>query len=146
MKSAVIDTVLGPMLAKGVGDKLYSLEFGGGVEDGRCTAIDSMEKELGLYFEGKLKEFKTPLCFQGTPFQVRVWEELRRIPYGETRSYAEVAGLLGMPTAYRAVANANGANRFAIVVPCHRVISTGGGIGGYGSGLGKKRWLLDHEK
>jgi len=81
----------------------------------------------------------------GTPFQVSVWNALLEIPLGATRSYADIARAIGRPEALRAVAQANGANPFAIVIPCHRVINTGGKPGGYGGGLPRKRWLLEHE-
>jgi O-6-methylguanine DNA methyltransferase len=82
----------------------------------------------------------------GTPFQRQVWDLLKTIPLGETRSYAELAAALGRPSAVRAVAQANGANPLAIVVPCHRVIGSDGSLTGYGGGLVRKKWLLDHER
>jgi methylated-DNA-[protein]-cysteine S-methyltransferase len=82
----------------------------------------------------------------GTPFQRAVWAELRRIPAGCTRSYAEMARTIGAPTAVRAVGAANGANPIAILIPCHRVVASDGGLGGYGGGLARKRWLLEHER
>jgi methylated-DNA-[protein]-cysteine S-methyltransferase len=82
----------------------------------------------------------------GTPFQQRVWQELRRIPAGSTRSYSEVARAIGRPSAVRAVAAANGANPVSIVIPCHRVIGADGSLTGYGGGLHRKRWLLAHER
>ena len=98
------------------------------------------------YFEGKRQDFKTPLFLLGSPFQKRVWEELMKISPGKTRSYAEIAMAIGKPTAYRAVANANGANQLAIVIPCHRVINSNGELGGYGGGIARKKWLIDLEK
>jgi AraC family transcriptional regulator of adaptative response/methylated-DNA-[protein]-cysteine methyltransferase len=100
---------------------------------------------LGIYFSGVNHEFITPLALLGSPFQVQVWEELIRIPKGETRSYAQLASAIGRPSAYRAVARANGANQIAIVIPCHRVINSSGELGGYGGGIKRKQWLLDHE-
>ena len=82
----------------------------------------------------------------GSPFQRQVWQVLCGIPYGETRSYAEEAISMGKPSAYRAVANANGANQLAIIIPCHRVIASDGTLGGYGGGIAVKQWLLEHEK
>jgi methylated-DNA-[protein]-cysteine S-methyltransferase len=102
--------------------------------------------QLEAYFEGKLRRFNLPLDLVGTGFQRRVWEELVEIPYGETRTYAQVAASIGHPSAIRAVGAANGQNPVAIIVPCHRVIRTGGGLGGYGGGLDAKRALLDLEK
>ena len=106
----------------------------------------SIAQELTWYFEGKIDTFKTPYALLGSPFQQEVWKALLKIPYSATQSYAEEAAVLGNPTAVRAVANANGANQLAIVIPCHRVISSNGSLGGYGSGLSRKEWLLKHEK
>ncbi|MDI9634581.1 trifunctional transcriptional activator/DNA repair protein Ada/methylated-DNA--[protein]-cysteine S-methyltransferase [Kamptonema cortianum] len=162
LKASWLDTKLGPMIAIGDEEALYLLEFVDrrGLEreverlrkrtrlailPGITQPIRSIENELKQYFEGNLKEFKTPLHFLGSSFQKRVWEELLKIPFGETRSYAELAATIGKPSAFRAVANANGANQFAIVIPCHRVINSNGELGGYGGGLPRKKWLLAHE-
>lgn len=163
LKAAWLDTRLGPMIAIGDEDKLYLLEFvdrrglereverlrkrtKAAIIPGETKPIQSIEKELAHYFDGTLTEFKTPLYLMGSPFQQSVWEQLRQIPPGETRSYADIAYALGNPTAYRAVAQANGANQLAIVIPCHRVINSDGGLGGYGGGLVRKEWLLTHEQ
>ena len=103
-------------------------------------------EQLEEYFEGKRREFDLPLQLSGTPFQMRVWRALQAIPYGETRSYGEVARMVGCPKAARAVGAANGANPLAIVVPCHRVIQSDGRLGGYGGGLRLKQFLLDLER
>ena len=113
---------------------------------GRTDPIVSIDGELLSYFEGTLKEFKTPFYILGTPFQKLVWEELQRIPYGVTRSYADQANALKRPTAVRAVANADGANSLAIVIPCHRIVKSCGNIGGYAGGIHRKRALIAHEK
>lgn len=113
---------------------------------GRNAVLRALDRELREYFAGKRREFTVPLLCSGTPFQERVWSALRRIPYGATRSYAEIAAEIGAPGAQRAVGTANGRNRIAIVIPCHRVINAGGGLGGYGGGLHRKRWLLDLER
>jgi O-6-methylguanine DNA methyltransferase len=97
------------------------------------------------YLEGKRDRFELPLDLRGTPFQLRVWRELQRIPYGETRSYGDVARAIGEPGAVRPVGAANGANPVALVVPCHRVVATHG-LGGYGGGLPLKRQLLALER
>ncbi|HZT32056.1 MAG TPA: methylated-DNA--[protein]-cysteine S-methyltransferase [Bryobacteraceae bacterium] len=102
-------------------------------------------RQLQAYFDGRLAVFNLPLEMEGTPFQRRVWAELVEIPYGETRSYAEVAAAIGAPRAVRAVGAANGRNPAPIVVPCHRVIGAGGKLVGYGGGLALKRRLLDLE-
>ena len=147
LKASCLDTPLGSMTAIADDHALYLLEFSDRhgfqhqverlkqkiksvVVPGRTPPIDLIENELARYFENKLKKFKTPLFFLGSPFQNQVWEELKKIPYGETRSYAEVAKAIKKPTAFRAVANANGANQLAIVIPCHRVINTDGRLGG----------------
>lgn len=110
------------------------------------TAVgQTLESELGAYFAGTLREFTVPLQPAGTDFQQAVWQVLRTIPYGQTRSYGEQARQLGRPSAVRAVAQANGDNPIAIVVPCHRVIGADGKLTGYGGGLWRKRWLLHHE-
>jgi AraC family transcriptional regulator of adaptative response/methylated-DNA-[protein]-cysteine methyltransferase len=150
LKKLQIATPLGHMTAIGDNQFLYFLDFSPSspfeTKPGRSLSIDAIERELNLYFEGKLQEFKTPLKLNGTPFQVSVWEKLREIPYGKTYSYAELAAAIGRPTAFRAVAQANGANRFPVLIPCHRVINSGGKLGGYSGGLERKIWLLNHEK
>ncbi|MFI8288703.1 methylated-DNA--[protein]-cysteine S-methyltransferase [Streptomyces sp. ms191] len=102
-------------------------------------------RQLDAYFAGELTEFDLPLRLDGTEFQLRVWEQLRRIPYGETRTYGELAEALGNPGASRAVGLANGKNPVTIIVPCHRVIGAGGGLTGYGGGLSRKQRLLAFE-
>jgi methylated-DNA-[protein]-cysteine S-methyltransferase len=103
-------------------------------------------RQLQAYFKGQLRQFELPLDLAGTDFQRRVWSELTRIPYGETRSYRDLARAIGAPKAVRAVGAANGANPIAIVVPCHRVIGAGGKLVGYGGGLALKRRLLSLER
>ncbi len=103
-------------------------------------------RQLNDYFAGTLRQFDVPLAPQGTVFQRRVWEELCRIPYGETISYAQLAHRVRNPRASRAVGLANGANPIAIIVPCHRVIGSDGTLTGYGGGLRNKQWLLAHER
>ena len=103
------------------------------------------EQQLRAYFSGDLRQFQLPFDLQGTPFQLRVWNELLRIPFGETRSYAQLAESVGSAKAVRAVGAANGANPAAIVVPCHRVIGSSGKLVGYGGGLPLKRRLLELE-
>ena len=101
--------------------------------------------QLTRYFDGGLVSFDLPLSLAGTPFQQRVWQELCKIPYGCAISYAELARRIGKPGASRAVGSANGRNPVSLIVPCHRVIGADGGLGGYGGGLDRKRWLLEHE-
>lgn len=113
---------------------------------GKNKHIDELKKQLEEYFEGNRKDFDIQLITFGTEFQKGVWKVLMKIPYGETRSYKKQAELLGNSKAVRAVANANGANRIAIVIPCHRVIGEDGKLTGYGGGLWRKNWLLDLER
>lgn len=104
-----------------------------------------VERELREYFAGDRREFSVPLLPAGTPFQLRVRDALRRIPWGEVRSYAELAVEIGVPGGARAVGQANGSNPLPLIVPCHRVVAAGRKLGGYGGGPDRKRWLLAHE-
>jgi AraC family transcriptional regulator of adaptative response/methylated-DNA-[protein]-cysteine methyltransferase len=108
--------------------------------------IDRLKVELAEYFAGRRRDFTVPVVAPGTAFQERVWAELQRIPFAETISYGELARRIGNPDAQRAVGLANGANRIAIVIPCHRVVNSGGKLGGYGGGLWRKRLLLELER
>jgi methylated-DNA-[protein]-cysteine S-methyltransferase len=116
-----------------------------GVPNGSNPLLREATRQLRAYFAQKLREFRLPLDLQGTTFQKRVWGQLETIPYGETRSYSEIASEIGAPRAIRAVGAANGANPVAIVVPCHRVIGASGKLVGYGGGLPLKRKLLTLE-
>ena len=116
------------------------------IAPGDHVHIERLKHELDEYFAGRRRQFDVPLSTPGTPFQQRVWEELRRIPFGQTCSYQELAERIGMPSAVRAVGHANGLNRVAILVPCHRVIGKDGGLGGYGGGLRRKEFLLRLER
>ncbi len=113
---------------------------------GRTPHLEQLEAELAEYFEEKRQQFSVPLIYPGSDFQCRVWEELLRIPYGETRSYDDIAKAVGVPNACRAVGRANGMNRIAIVIPCHRVVNKDGRMGGYGGGLRRKEFLLRLEQ
>lgn len=150
LKASWIDTPLGPMLAIADEQALHVLEFQRREcklpsTPRRTTPIDQIQQELKLYFEGKLQNFRTPIAPHGTPFQKSVWAELQKIPYGETISYSELAVNVDNPRGCRAVAQANGANQLAIIIPCHRVINRSGAIGGYGGGIENKQWLLNLE-
>lgn len=116
------------------------------IKDRPNSITNEAVRQLQEYFEGKRKEFQLPLDMGGTPFQKAVWAELMKIPYGESRTYGEIAKKLRNPKAGRAVGSANGKNPISIVVPCHRVIASHGGLGGYSGGLDKKRYLLALEK
>jgi AraC family transcriptional regulator of adaptative response/methylated-DNA-[protein]-cysteine methyltransferase len=156
-------TPLGPMIAGATDEGVCLLEFSdrrmlerqlervsrlfpGPLAPGRSPQLDQLERELEQYFGGRLREFRVPLAVRGSEFQRRAWDALRRIPYGETRSYAQQAAAIGRPEAVRAVARANGDNRVAIVLPCHRVVGSDGRLTGYGGGLWRKKWLLDLEQ
>jgi AraC family transcriptional regulator of adaptative response/methylated-DNA-[protein]-cysteine methyltransferase len=108
--------------------------------------LDRLRDELAAYFAGQLRTFTVPLITLGTTFQRSVWDALRTIPYGATCSYADIARQVGSRAAVRAVGQANGRNRTAIVIPCHRVVNSGGRLGGYGGGLWRKQFLLDLEQ
>jgi len=110
--------------------------------DPQATLARRALAEIAEFLEGRRRKFNVPLDLQGTPFQLQVWEALLRIPYGETRSYGEIARAVGRPKAARAVGMANGSNPVAIIVPCHRVIASDGSLGGYGGGLALKSRLL----
>ena len=112
---------------------------------GRTYITNQIEAELTQYFAGNLSEFKTPLSTSGTAFQRQTWDALQKIPHGQTRSYAQLAEMIGKPTAVRAVASANANNGLALIIPCHRVIAKNGGLGGYAGGVPRKRQLLDLE-
>jgi AraC family transcriptional regulator of adaptative response/methylated-DNA-[protein]-cysteine methyltransferase len=163
LQASAFDTPLGPMQVIADDEALYLLEFFDrrGLEEeierlkkkiqlpivpGKPHPAQQIKAELAGYFSGKILEFKTPLFLIGSPFQKQVWRELQKIPQGETRTYTEIATAIQRPSAIRAVGSANGANQFAIVIPCHRVINLNGNLGGYGAGLKRKEWLLNHER
>ena len=162
LKAYYINTYLGLMVAVADEKVLYILEFfdkkcleyeikrlcvkiKSGITIGKTVPIISIEKELELYFKGRLRVFKTSVYFLGTSFQKIVWNNLKDIPYGETRSYLDQAKVMNKTSACRAVANANGANQLAIIIPCHRVIRRDGNLGGYSAGIKRKQWLIEHE-
>lgn len=109
------------------------------------TRHQAAREQLQAYFAGKLRTFELPLAPAGTPFQCRVWQALREIPFGRTSSYAELARHIGQAGAARAVGTANGRNPITIIIPCHRVLGADGRIAGYSGGIDRKRWLLTHE-
>jgi AraC family transcriptional regulator of adaptative response/methylated-DNA-[protein]-cysteine methyltransferase len=163
LKSAWLDTPLGPMVVIADEEGLYLLEFvdrcgleceverlrnrkSAAIIPGETAAIKSIEKELKQYFSSELLEFKTPVYLIGSEFQKSVWQALQKISIGTTCSYADQARAIGKPTAFRAVANANGMNPLGIIIPCHRVINANGELGGYNGGLARKEWLLKHER
>lgn len=153
--TAVIETPLGPLTAGATNEGVCRLEFAGlrheadrdgDVSAGRHPFLEWLRSELADYFAGSLSRFTVPLVVRGTPFQETVWRQLLRIPFGETRSYSDVARGIGAPKGSRAVGAANGQNRICILIPCHRVIASGGTLGGYGGGVDRKQFLLDLER
>jgi AraC family transcriptional regulator of adaptative response/methylated-DNA-[protein]-cysteine methyltransferase len=107
--------------------------------------LTALESQLDEYFDGKRQDFDVPLDINGTAFQIRAWQALQKIPYGETRSYQQQAEQVGNSRAVRAIASANARNHIAIVIPCHRVIAKNGGLAGFGGGVWRKKYLLDLE-
>jgi methylated-DNA-[protein]-cysteine S-methyltransferase len=110
------------------------------------TVFDLARDQLAAYFAGSLREFSVPLALLGTPFQRAAWQELLAIPYGQTVSYGHQAAKIGKPGAVRAIGTANSNNPISIIVPCHRVIGASGDLTGYGGGVDRKRWLIEHER
>lgn len=158
-----IPTPLGPMVVAADDAQLYLLEFADRrmletqikrlqarldcrFSPGENSLIDQTATEIGEYFNGQRQEFTVPIATPGTEFQQQIWRELLQIPYGETASYEQMAVATGRPQAQRAVGRANGDNRLAIIVPCHRVVRSDGSLCGYGGGVHRKAWLLGHEK
>jgi len=157
-----VETPIGRMVAGATSEAIVLFDFAerpmigaqlaavrrriGPTSEGSSLLLDRLEGQLRQYFDGRRREFHLPLDTPGSAFQERVWAELRGIPYGETISYRQLAERVGAGPAYRAVGRANGSNRVAVIVPCHRVIAAGGGLGGYGGGLPAKRRLLELEE
>ncbi len=165
LRRRILDTPVGPMLALAHESALVALEFGKAdrhvrldarrarwfpphtIEDGSSAVLEAAAAWLETYFAGEAADSPAvPLAMYGTEFERRVWELLRMIPPGGTRSYGQLAADLGVRNGARAVGLANGANPLAIVVPCHRVIGSTGTLTGYGGGLDRKSWLLEHER
>ena len=158
-----IESPLGPLVAGANDDGVCLLEFTErrmleaqfatlrkrfqcAIVPGDNEHLTKLKEELTAYFAGTLKEFTVPLVYPGSPFQTRVWDGLCEIPYGQTWSYEELARHVGSPRGQRAVGHANGLNRIAILIPCHRVVNKDGKLGGYGGGLWRKQFLLDLER
>lgn len=163
IKVQQVASPLGPIMVAGTEDAVYLVEFwdrrmletqftvlekriGAVFFPGETSATRSMARELEAYFEGKLDVFKTPIQSPGTDHQRQVWENLLSVPLGQTWTYQQLATFTGKPKAVRSVARAVGENRFAIVIPCHRIVGADGNLTGYGGGLWRKRYLLEHER
>lgn len=149
MPKALLSHVTGSWVINVENDALVSLRLATAAQaasfkaEGKC---DDHVKAVRDYLDGKTAKYALPIAMEGTPFQKKVWQALRRIPYGKTRSYKDIATEIGSPKAFRAVGSACGANPVAVVVPCHRVLATGGGLGGYAYGLPVKQQLLAYER
>ena len=158
-----IDSTMGPLVIGATDKGVCLLEFsdpariqrqlsslqrslGAQLERTGHPLLETLRTQLQEYFEGRRRLFDLPLDYRGTPFQIRVWQTLLEIPYGQTWSYKQLAVRAGDPEGSRAVGTANGQNRIAIVIPCHRVVNLNGSLGGYGGGLQRKQALLDLER
>jgi AraC family transcriptional regulator of adaptative response/methylated-DNA-[protein]-cysteine methyltransferase len=158
-----IETPLGRMIAVASDDGIVVLDFidrkglprslqrvidrfGAPITPGTHPRLRQLKSELDDYFAGRRQTFSVPLAPHGSKFEQRAWDYLRQIPFGQTRSYGEQAAAIGACGASRAVGRANGMNYLSIVIPCHRVVGSSGELTGYGGGLARKRWLLDHER
>lgn len=149
-----IESPIGPLLLTGDNNKLTGLHMMGAHDYSELMSVRSEERspfvdaisQLEEYFAGSRIEFDLVLDAKGTEFQMKVWNALREIPYAQTRSYGEIATAIGNPKAPRAVGMANNRNPIAVIIPCHRVIGATGSLVGYGGGLDRKTWLLNHEQ
>lgn len=152
MHYAVMNSPMGPLTIASTEKGIASIQFGNTLPEGVVAepvtnheAHHEITEQLSEYFEGKRTQFELPLDVDGTDFQKAVWNELQRIPYGETRSYGEIAKAIGKPGAARAVGMANHDNPLAVVIPCHRVVGSNGSLTGYAGGLHLKAQLLSIE-
>ena len=148
MYQLLFQSPLGPLTLSGTEEAVTALSFGAlpGAGDGACPLLEEAARELDAYFQGRRRTFAVPLAPAGTPFQQRVWAELREIPFGATASYGEIAARIGNPRACRAVGMANHRNPISILIPCHRVVGSDGCLTGYGGGLERKAALLALER
>ncbi len=148
MKDFYYKSPIGVLKITGDNDYIYGIEFSNKEKKSQKPAYESIKeckKQLTEYFKGKRKKFDLKIRLSGTPFQIKVWNELKKIPYGKIISYSTIAKKIGFPGAYRAVGNANNKNKLAIVIPCHRVIAKNGSLSGYAAGIDKKKWLINLE-
>jgi methylated-DNA-[protein]-cysteine S-methyltransferase len=152
LKKMIVESPIGELTLLGSASALVALHLPGSDDEppegerGKTPLLERVAAQLREYFAGERRTFDIELAANGTPFQHRVWDALMGIPYGELRSYGDVAKVIGRPAASRAVGAANGRNPIAIIVPCHRVIGSSGNLTGYGGGLPTKKWLLEHEQ
>jgi methylated-DNA-[protein]-cysteine S-methyltransferase len=143
---SILSSPVGPIEIRATNSGIRSIGYLGESSEERPNDLSKeCSNQLREYFGGLRQTFDVPFALEGTSFEQSVWSELTRIPYGSTRSYIEIARKLDNPGAIRAVGRANGKNRLNIIVPCHRVIGSNGSLTGYGGGIPRKQWLLDHE-
>jgi DNA-3-methyladenine glycosylase II len=147
-KVAYYNSPLGLIEIQAADQQIVSLQFQPEqrYQEDLVPVIEKAQQQLEEYFAGERKYFELPLKLKGTDFQKQVWQQLQQIPYGTTRAYKDVAIAINNKNAYRAVGNANNKNKIVLVIPCHRVTASDGGLGGYGAGLWRKEWLLNHEQ
>lgn len=150
MKGLSMETAIGPLTVTEDSQGIYGVHFGKELSSDiimeETPLLEEAKRQLEEYFSGERKEFHLPLSLHGTPFQKNVWKALCSIPYGETRTYGQIAVLVGNPKGSRAIGMANHNNPVAIIVPCHRVVGAGGALTGYAGGLDIKRALLELEQ
>ncbi|MCB0405801.1 MAG: methylated-DNA--[protein]-cysteine S-methyltransferase [Bdellovibrionales bacterium] len=144
-KSNILQTPIGKISVYASEEGVREIRFHNHKKEVLTSLHQEALAQLEEYFRGRRQVFELPLSIKGTDFQVRVWDCLRGLGFGETTNYGSIAHSVGSPRASRAVGNAVGRNPLPIVIPCHRVLHAGGGIGGFSGGLSKKRWLLNHE-
>lgn len=147
--TAKYQSPIGTIKVEGTQTGIVTLDFAAQppvVDDDPPACVQACVRQVDEYFKGERKVFSISLQMRGTDFQKSVWRQLLKVPYAKTASYSELAAAIGKPNAYRAVGNANGKNPISIIVPCHRIIGSDGTLTGYGGGLWRKAWLLNHEK
>lgn len=148
LETAFLPTPIGVLKIIGSEDGVESVQFSDSnesISEGIPSGLIDVVNQIQEYFNGDRTEFNLKLSPKGTNFQKRVWDELTRIPFGQTQSYQQIANKLGDPKVVRAAASANGKNPISIIIPCHRVIGSDGSLTGYSGGLHRKKWLLEHE-
>ena len=146
---AIYRSQIGPLEVVGNSKGILTITFVDeefGADRNLPACMTECLRQLDEYFKGRRQKFSVPLLLDGTEFQKTVWRQLQKISFGETASYGDVARAIGSPRAFRAVGNANNKNNIPIIIPCHRVIGSDGKLVGFGSGIWRKEWLLDHEK
>ena len=139
---------IGPFEIVGTGEGIVTIRFNTDplvTDNNLPPSMTECLQQLDEYFKGRRQKFDVPLLLEGTDFQKAVWRQLQKIPFGQTASYGDVARAIDRPKAYRAVGNANNKNPVPLIVPCHRVIGSNGKLVGFGGGIWRKQWLLDHE-